>query len=499
MYLDGHGVHHFIHHDAAHNKDDKVVIYADGVAPKTVVTFLNAPKYKEGQNRYYGKGLSLELSSNDGMSGLQQVFHSLNGENYKPYSGTIAVQTEGKKEYRYYAVDKVGNDETTVEHVFTVDLSAPETYHNVVGIASGNIISSNTKIYLTHEDNLSGVAKTYYQIDDGPERTYTKGAIPLDIPDGDHTLTYYSIDRVQNREAVKSFTFYLDKTAPIMSADVLGDKFIVGDQVYFSGRTKLKLTAVDNKSGVKEVIYSIDGGSYKTYEDPFYLPGKAGIHTIRYYATDQMSNEGAGSSDSQYEEYKHTVSTVYVDLTGPKLSHTFSGPTFQKGDTLFLGANTNLQLKAYDPESGLQYISYKVDKEANENRYDKPFTIPGSGYHRIDYFGYDNVNNRNVNTFNVMVDRNNPEIIYTYSTAAIDTDKGGIPVYPSYVTLFLASTDNETGAGKVFYKVNDGKEKPYTQPIEGFNQNKKYRITIRVQDKLGNEEIKNLYFKTAKY
>jgi hypothetical protein len=62
-----------------------------------------------------------------------------------------------------------------------------------------------------------------------------------------------------------------------MSADVLGVRFIVGDRIYFSGRTKLKLTAVDKKLGVKEIKYFIDdmGGAYS---DPFYLPSKAGRH-----------------------------------------------------------------------------------------------------------------------------------------------------------------------------------------------------------------------------
>jgi hypothetical protein len=201
-----------------------------------------------------------------------------------------------------------------------------------VGLAQGKVISSSTKIYFTPTDSISGVAKTFFRFDDEPPRLYTGGILDFNyLNDGEHTLYWYSMDNVRNNEPEQKFEFYLDKTAPIMSADVLGDKFIANDRVYFSGRTKLKLTAVDNKAGIKEVRYSIDGGEFRPYIDPFYLPSKSGIHIIRYYALDNMENEGAGARDAKFDEYKHNVSAVYVDLTGPALRHTYLGPKFQKG------------------------------------------------------------------------------------------------------------------------------------------------------------------------
>ncbi len=262
--------------------------------------------------------------------------------------------------------------------------------------------------------------------------------------------------------------------------------------------TKLKLTAVDNKSGVKEVLYSVDGSEFKKYDEPFYLPSEAGTHIIRYYALDNMSNEGAGRESVKYDEFKHSVSKVYVDLTGPTMSHNYTGPTFNKGDTIYLGPETKLELKAYDPESGLQFISYSIDGATEETTYENPFNITSSGTHTIRYFGYDNVNNRNVGEVSLVVDVDGPEIENIFSIAPID-EKNGVDVYPSYVSIFLAAKDKLTGADYISYTLNKDREIPYGKAISGFKKNKNYTIKVRSLDKLGNETIQEFSFRTGKY
>jgi hypothetical protein len=489
--LDGHGKH-YLKHSEEGRTEDKYAVYAS-------IKFESAPKFVKGGVSYYGKGLMVPLSTKDEMSGVKEFYHSLNQASYSEYSTTMNANQEGEQEYKFYAVDNVGNAETPKGYKFTVDLTAPTTFHNVVGISKDRIISTNTKIYLTKEDKISGVAKTYYHFDDETDKFYKGGIIPFTyLSDGEHTLYYHSIDNVSNEEVVKKFPFYLDKTAPIMSSDVLGDKFIVNDQVYFSGRTKLKLTAVDNKSGVKEVLYSVDGSEFKKYDGPFYLPSEAGTHVIKYYALDNMSNEGAGKANTKYDEFKHSVNKVYVDLTGPTMSHKYTGPTFAKGDTIYLGPETKLQLKAYDPESGLQFISYSIDGATEETTYDTPFNITSSGTHIIKYFGYDNVNNRNVSEVSLVVDVDGPEIENIFSISPIG-EKNGMDVYPSYVSIFLAAKDELTGADYISYTLNKNKEVPYGKAITGFKKNRNYTIKVRSLDKLGNESIQEFSFRTEKY
>jgi len=317
------------------------------------------------------------------------------------------------------------------------------------------------------------------------------------LPEGKHTLYYFSEDRVGNRAAEKTFNFFLDKSSPIMSADVLGDRFIVGDKVYFSGRSKLKLTAVDNKSGIKEIRYSIDMEPFIDYEDPFYLPSKSGKHVIRYYAVDEMGNTSSG-------DYTHNVGIVYVDLTGPRLLHELSGPTFTEGDILFISPESKIILKAADTESGAQYITYSMGNQTDETRYDGPFSIKESGAHTIRYFGYDNVNNRNSAEFGVTVDGEGPEIFPTFSAKRMDSespanDPEDAGVYPSFVVLYLAATDLQTGNAEIYYSINGEPELQYTAPIKKFEINSSYTVVVRAKDKLDNFTKKTIRFKTGDY
>jgi uncharacterized membrane protein len=499
IVLDGHGKHLIRHIDAIHNHVDNFVVYADGIAPQTQIAHLNAPSFLKAGKTYYGKGLSIKLAAKDEMSGVKQTYIAEGSQVFSPYTQTLPLEKEGDYIFSFYTVDNVGNVEPVKKSVFTVDLTPPKTYYNIVGLAQRNIISVSTKIYLTPTDSISGVSKTFFRFDDEPARLYTGGMLNFSyLNDGEHTLYWYSIDNVRNQEAEQEFKFYLDKTAPIMSSDILGDKFIANDRVYFSGRTKLKLTAVDNKSGIKEVFYSIDDGEFVPYTEPFYLPSKSGIHVIRYYALDNMQNEGAGARDSKFDEYKHNVSAVYVDLTGPALGHAYLGPKFQKGDTIFINSQTKIRLLAEDPESGLQKITYKINGIGEEIPYSEAFTIKEGGRYVVDYFGYDNVNNRNVSRFDFIVDNDPPEIFHHFSIKPLREEEG-IPVYPAYASLYLAATDWMVGGQYIKYAINDGKEQIYNGIIFGFEKGKTYTIKIVSIDKLGNSASKEIRFKTETY
>jgi hypothetical protein len=290
---------------------------------------------------------------------------------------------------------------------------------------------------------------------------------------------------VGNKEIPKTFSFFLDKSAPILTSDVLGDRFIVNGKIYFSGRTKLKLTAVDNKSGVKEVKYSIDNSDFKEYTDPFYLPKKPGFHIIKYYAIDRMNNN-TGVGGSNYKNYKYSTKKIYVDLVGPTLSHSYIGKRFFTRDTVFLGKNSKIKLSATDFESGLQYISYSIDGVQKETMYKEPFTISGNGKHLIEYFGYDNVNNRNIGRFYVIVDQTPPEPSYTFSVEPYQT-VDGLNVYSSYVMVYLSGSDKMIGTQQIFYSINGSAEKLYTLPISGFKKGKNI-LKFKTVDKLGNEK-----------
>ena len=471
-------------------------VQVDGIAPKSKSTFLDAPKYSREGKIYYGQGLNINIEMSDNLSGTQNLFYSLDVAAYQDYKDNLILNTEGEHSLKYYSLDNVGNAEKSNEKKFIVDITSPETYHTIVGITLGdeNIVSTATRIFLNSTDNIAGVKAVYYKIDDGKDVYYNQKNIPISgLTEGKHTLTYYAIDNVENKETIKSFKFYLDRTAPILTSDILGDRFIVGDQIYFSGRTKLKLTAVDNKSGIKNVNYSVDNAEFSIYNDPFYLPRVPGYHIVKYYAIDNTENDTQKSDSHKYDKYKYTTEKIYVDLVGPTLAYEYVGQHIKTRDTVFINKDTKIKLKATDAESGLQYISYSINGKQEEIKYINAFTVPKSGTYSIEYFGYDNVNNRNTDQFYFVCDSDPPEPFYNFSIKPIGQHEG-MDMYPSYVLLFLAATDATTGAKEIYYSINDANFAKYSGGITGFKSNSVNTVKIKVIDKLKNEQTIEIQF-----
>ncbi|MEQ8472117.1 MAG: hypothetical protein RIC35_13075 [Marinoscillum sp.] len=507
FYLDTEGVNYIRSREAVDPETMRVIpdsevmfeIYADGIAPITKATFDYQSKYDD-KITYYGNKVTISLEATDNLTGVSRLLYSLNGREEKEYSGPIEVDTR-EAEFEYYAIDKVGNIEEKHTSRFMVDMDMPFSDLTINGITKDSVISLSSKLYLQAYDSTSGIASVFYKFDDSDYRKYGgKELLISNLVEGQHSLTYYSTDNVGNEEKAKTFEFYLDRSAPLMVADVLGDRFIVGDEIYFSGRTKLKLTAVDNKVGVKEIMYTIDDGDFVQYTVPFYLPSVAGIHSIKYYSVDNLNNSTADSKKSRYlgqggyEEFKHNVNKFYVDLTGPLVEHAILNHSFVRDDTLFIGPQTKIKFSGSDSESGLNKFSYSFKEDIGEQEYSEPFAISNEkdGFYTLEYFGYDNVNNRNVSEFSFYYDATLPEIFIQFNTGSVEGTK--IPTYPITSGLFLSATDRTSGIRSLSYSLDGSAFVPYKGLISGF-QKGKHEMTIRANDFLNNVQETTIEFK----
>ncbi|WP_250631942.1 OmpL47-type beta-barrel domain-containing protein [Rhodoflexus caldus] len=501
IQLDGHGIHYLRHFDATDPQNSFwYVIHADGKAPQTKSVYITPNYFFDGKTHFYGKDLVVELQTSDDMAGVEKVFIARDGGGEAVYESPVPVGQEGDRQVSYYAVDRVGNRSNVVTEKFVVDITPPQTRLQVTGISESKVVSVSTRFYFFMEDNIVGVNKTFYKIDEGPWITYAPGQIlPIEkLAEGEHTVYFYSVDKVNNREEEQSFTFFMDRTAPIMSADILGDKFIVGNQVYFSGRTKLKLTALDNKAGVKNVFYSIDNGSLQKYEDPFYMPEKPGLHIVRYFAEDNIGNSGVYLTDTKtkaFDEIRQNVSAVYVDLTGPVVKSRYVGKTFQRARQTFTGQQTSIEITASDIESGLQRIAYRFEDQSEEQPYNGLIGLTDrTGRQRLELIAYDNVNNRNAVFIEFWVDGNRPQITHRFSVAPV-----GENTYPSYAKLFLTVQDEDTSPQNIFYSINGAPPLAYRAPIEGFKKNTSYEIRVFVEDAVGNRTEEVITFQIADF
>lgn len=473
-------------------KEDLIFeVYVDGVAPKTDLKYGNTIVYQVGEKTYCGQGFEVKIASKDAVSGVDKIYLSINGEAYKEYTEPLKITEEMEYTFKYYAVDKVGNVENVKTKTITSDFTSPQTSVDIAGGRQGNIFSPRVKLkFLSNEE---AGQKTYYSIDDLPQKIFT-GTIPLSyLKEGAHTLKYYSIDKLGNKENEQVFEFFIDKTPPLVVTEIMGNQFEVNGKTYTSGRTKFKLTAVDNKAGVKAVYYSIGNEEFKPYEKPFYLPAVSGNISIRYYAIDNVNNKSSSNKNAG----TNSMTIPYVDLTGPVISHFYQGDKFQYDGVDYISPRTKIKLKGIDSESGFSKFTYAIDSAVNEVDYENYFTIDKAGEHKIGYTGYDYVENSNRKTFNVFVDDKAPEISTAFSIVKSGTEERDgktIDAYPKHLILFVMATDNCVGLKHIYYSINEQATQKYTGMISGFSKNNYYKINIKATDNLNNESQKSIEF-----
>ena len=485
MYWEGPGKHFIGHKDANPNEEVQFEINADAADPISVIELKNAPRYEIEGRVFFGKGLTAKIITKDELSGVRKTYHSIDSTAYVAHKDSINFNEDKEYSISFYGVDKVGNVEKPKFTKFRVDLNSPVTDHRVTGDRKGDILSPAATIQLMARDQASGVAVTRYRFNEQPFQSYT-GPISLkNLREGEYVLTYLSVDRVKNEEEEKTYTFYLDKTAPKIVAEVIGDQYQNRGRVFISSRTKMRLTASDNKSGVDKVYYSIDGGLERLYREPFPLVKSEGTHSIKYTALDRVKNRGTFETNDSYEN-------MFLDLTLPTIKHTFTGPVYRKNDTIFVSRKTLINIVAKDPESGIKRTGFKVDG-ARANPYREPFSIEDDGYHKIEYYALDNVNNRVAEDFFVIVDNKGPAVSISFSAPPIgkitaDDITQTTSVYSTGTYLFVTARDANIEIESAYISINGSAEVKYSKPILMSTKGLK-TIKVRGTDKLGNETV----------
>lgn len=465
--------------------------YADGTPPGTKISLESVPSYTEGQRTFYGKGLKLSVTAEDEISGVESVYLSMDGAPFEPYRDTISLDQEKTYHIRVYAVDHVGNAGNLESIGFSVDLTAPETRYDIPGYVSGSVLSGRATIRFDTADSLSGVKNTYYGFDSQSEPTLYKGQdIQLDgFKEGEHRLYYYSADNVLNREELRTFNFYLDRTPPRAAGRFQGDHHKTGERDYVSPRTKIVLSAEDNKTGIEKIEFTFKGDDYETYAGPLPLSLEPGEQRVRFRAVDKC-----GNMSSPIEV------PFYLDKTPPVSNWEIKGVHFTQWSDTWITKDTFVHLTAGDDVSGLRGIYYQLgqDVEQEYRLYDAPIAISAEGRYHFKYYSMDNVGNREAVRIGILiVDNTPPKVVTTFSLVSkrgVTLDDGtSLAVYPRYTSLYLGATDNSSGIADIRYSINKAKEKEYTRAIL-FQDAGTFSIKIRVKDNVGNVTNKTIQF-----
>jgi len=104
--------------------------------------------------------------------------------------------------------------------------------------------------------------------------------------EGDHTVSFYSIDRAGNIEKAHNQHVLIDKTAPITTATVTPAQ-PDGLNGWYIHDVNLSLNVSDKLSGAAKTEYSLDGGdTWKTYTEPIKI-NQDGKYNVSYRSLDK--------------------------------------------------------------------------------------------------------------------------------------------------------------------------------------------------------------------
>jgi len=154
-----------------------------------------------------------------------------------------------------------------------------------VGTYDESGMTASATIGTIYDHSIAGIALTI-----GEEEPITFPDATLDT-EGTYTLTMsLPLGTDANPgDNVKTLTIGVDDSAPTTSY-TLSPSSPNGNAGWYVSSVKVTLSATDAMSGVKDIKYKIDDGSWTTYSKAFWV-NASGQHTIYYKSTDKVGNE----------------------------------------------------------------------------------------------------------------------------------------------------------------------------------------------------------------
>jgi len=154
-------------------------------------------------------------------------------KNLKLKGGSIGAGGEAQQPMVSTIIEMTPED---IKLVLPVDLAPPTT--TAVVTPAPNAAGWNrtdVTVTLTATDDISGVARTEYDLD-GAGSSVVTGPIPI-TTEGIHTLQFHSIDRSQNVESTKQIVVSIDKTPPeaVITYDPKAHEIVVTGRDALSG------------------------------------------------------------------------------------------------------------------------------------------------------------------------------------------------------------------------------------------------------------------------
>jgi hypothetical protein len=234
-----------------------------------------------------------------GSSGVSEIESALDGAAMAAGASLLVPAPadhtgDGVHLISYASTDGAGNSETLKAGAVKIDTTAPQTTDDAdaawhTGAVTVHFTAADPKPAVSAPvvSDSSGVATTYYSLDDGA--TWQTGAsLTVPVPGSgvvSQTVKYYSEDAVGNKEAAKSCVVKIDASPPNTAVTGLPDHWVNHD-------VTLGFAATPGPSGSPVVFteYSTDGVTWTKGATLSILAvadhSADGVHSVEYRSVD---------------------------------------------------------------------------------------------------------------------------------------------------------------------------------------------------------------------
>ena len=369
--------------------------------------------------------VKVTLQASDTLSGVAATYYQVDGGQEQTYSAPFTVAGEGSHKITFHSVDELGNAEATQTGYVNIDTLPPTSSASGLQPSAHSGWRKNAQtVTLKAADSGSGLAGIYYSIDGHSQAVYTASFTVAG--DGSHVVSYHAVDAAGNTETAHVGYVNIDDRPPVTTASGLVSS---PDTGYIHDSQQVTLTATDSGCGCKGTYYTLDGSAPTVYAGSFAVAG-VGSHTITYYSVDKLGNTEATHTGYVNIAPDQALVTIASGLAGS--SHS--------------GWRTSPATVTLTPSGGGGTITtkYRIDSGSWQT-YTAPFSVGGSGSHRVDYQSSDTVG-----------DSGQPSSGYVNIDTTPPLTVATGPTTPQRVTavVHFSASDAQSGVAATFYRID---------------------------------------------
>jgi parallel beta-helix repeat protein len=428
-------------------------------------------------------GTIFTLTATDGVpgSGVNYTQYKIDDGSWIDYVVPFIIDSYGYHNITYRSVDNLGN----IENDKTFSIHVPEV--PITSISIGSPQYGTTPRYVNQFTQFSfsvidysGLGyDTYYYIDSAPRILYY-GPFTV-LAEGAHTISYYSIDNLDNIEDTKQIEIIVDNTPPTTTIAIGDPNYVLGD-TWVTSSSEFTLSTADGgllPVGIDHTQYRIWNGvwsEWSIYQNVFTPGVNDGIIYVEFYSVDLLGNTESINNR-----------TFIVDNTPPTTTILFEGPSYRDipEDILNVTSETTFVFSVYN--SGLHPVRFDFTEYRiwNNGTWSDWFVFSGefnlgyeNGTRYIEWYGIDKLGNKELtHNLTVFVDNIPPTTEYILQ---LESDN-------SETRISLISNDIGSGSAFTKYKINNPTWNIYSNTLV-INEPGSHTVYFLSKDNLENIE-----------